>query len=210
MQVFILGKSTDPSTLMFTRVDFVVSFDSDLNNGPDDVLCPMNVCGRVAVVYPDMPEYGQYRRFDIKTASWVKELGRTVDFCVRVLVPPGRRFEKTPLPQVNSLITVYGSLFGRDRKSDTIVLALKDFSFLPRSLSSSKSAETTKQGAPPGTPRKKIWDTPRPRPKQIISPSPAERNKHKRLDVPVRSVALETASDSDDSYGKSYHCCVSP
>jgi hypothetical protein len=67
---------------MFTHVDFVVSFDSDLNNGPDDVLCPMNVCRRVKVVYPDMPEYGEYHGFDIKTASWVKELGRAVDFCV--------------------------------------------------------------------------------------------------------------------------------
>jgi hypothetical protein len=155
-----------------------------------------------------MPEYGEYHGFDIKTASWVKELGRAVDFCVWVLVPPGRRFEKTPLPQVNSLNTVYGSLFGRDRMSNTIVLILKDFSFLPRSLSSSKSAEMTEQGALPGEPRKKIWVILRPQPKQIISPNPAERNKRKRLDVPVRSVALETASDSDDSYGKSYHCCV--
>jgi hypothetical protein len=68
----------------------------------------------------------------------------------------------------------------------------------------------TEQGALPGTPRKKIWVILRPQPKQIILPNPAERNKRKHLDVPVRSVALETASDSDDSYGKSYHCCVSP
>jgi len=140
---------------MFTHVD-IVSFDCDLNNGPDDVLCPINVCGRVKVVYPDMPEYGQCRRFDIKTASWGKELRRNVDVCVRVLVPLGRRFEKTPLPHINSLITVYGSLFGRGRKTETIILALEEFSFLPRSLSTSKSAETTEQGAPPETPRKKI------------------------------------------------------
>jgi len=177
MQVIILGKSTDPSTLMFTRVDFVVSFDSDLNNGPGDVLCPVNVCGHVNVVYQDMPEYGQYRGYDIKTASWAKELGWTVDCCVRVLVPLARHFDTTRLHQVNSLITVYGSLFGRDRKSDTIVLALKDFSFLPRSLSSSQSAEPTERGAPPVTPRKKIGVTPRPQPKQIISLSQAQEPK---------------------------------
>jgi len=58
MQVFIFGKSTDPSALMLTRVDSVSS-DCDLNNGPEDVLCPMNVCGRVEAVYPSMPDYGQ-------------------------------------------------------------------------------------------------------------------------------------------------------
>jgi hypothetical protein len=209
MQVFILGKSTDPSTLMFTRVDIVVSFDSDINNGPDDVICPMNVCGRVAVVYPDMPEYGQYCGFDIKTAFWVKELGWTVDFCVPVLVPPRRCFEKTPIPHVNSLITVYVSLFGRDRKSNTIVLALKDFAFLPRSLSSSKSAEMTEQVSTPGTPQKQIWVAPRHWQKQIIWPSPDVRNTRKCLYRPVRSVVPEIVLDPDDSYGKCYHYCIS-
>ena len=193
---------------MFTRVDFD-SFDSDLNNGPDDGICPMNVCGRVEVVYHDIPEYGRYCGFDITTASSVKEVGRTVNFCVRVLVLLGRRFEKTPIPQIDSLITVYGSFFGRDSKTETIIYPLQDFSFLPGSLSTSKSAGMTEQGAPPKTPWKKIRVTPRPRPKQIISPSPAERNKHKRLDVPVQSLAPETASDSADSYGMSYQCCVS-
>jgi len=64
MQVLIVGKSTEPSALMFTPVDFV-SFDCDLNNAPDEVLCPMNACGRIEVLNPDMLEYGQYCGFDI-------------------------------------------------------------------------------------------------------------------------------------------------
>lgn len=164
----------------------------------------MNVCGRVEAVHQNMPEYAQYRVYDIKTASWVKECGRTVDFRVRVLVPPGKRFEKTRLPQVNSLITVYGSLFGRDRKTGSIVLAMKDFSFLPRS--SSTSTETSEKVAPPETPRKKGWLCP----DATASPSPAGKNKRKRLDVPIVSYALETDQDSDNSSSKSYLHCVSP
>jgi len=177
---------------MFTDVDFV-SVDCGLNNGLDDVLCPMNVCGLVEVVYADMPDYGQYRGFDIKTVSWVKELTWTIDLCVRVLVPLHRCLEKTPLPQMNSLSSVYGCLFGHDRMTETIILAMKGFPFLPKSLSTSKSVETTEQGAPPETLWMKIWVTPRPRPKQIISPSPAERNIPRHLNVPIRSVALEWA-----------------
>jgi hypothetical protein len=193
MQVFIFGKSADPSALLLTRVD-CVSFDSDRNNGPDNVLSPMDVCGCIEVVYSNMPDYGQYSGFDIKTTAWVRELRWTIDFFVRVLVPLGRRFEKTPLPKINCVITVDGCLFGRDRKPETIILALTDFTFLSGSLSTSKSVEMTVQGAPPETPWMKIWITPRPQPKQIISLSPAERNKHQSLNVPIRSVALETGS----------------
>jgi hypothetical protein len=74
---------------MFTPVD-IVSFDCDLNNGPNDVLCLMNVCGCVEAVYPDMLEYGQYRGFDIEMDSCVMELGRTIEFSVPVLVLMGR------------------------------------------------------------------------------------------------------------------------
>jgi len=164
----------------------------------------MNVCGRVEVVHQNMPEYAQYRVYDIKTTSCVKECGRTVDFCVRVFVPPGKGFEKTRLPQVNSVITVYGSLFGRDRKTGSIVLAMKDFSFLPRS--SSTSTETSEKVAPPETPRKKGWL----RPNATALPSPAGKNNRKRSDIPIGSYALETDQDSDNSSCKCYLHFVSP
>jgi len=73
--------------------------------------------------------------------------------------------EKTPLPKVNSTITVDGGWFSHNRMSETISLALKDFSFLPRSLSTSKSAEMADYGMPPNIPQKKIWITPRAQPK---------------------------------------------
>jgi hypothetical protein len=88
-------------TATFARINFVLSFDANVDNALDGMLCPTNVCGRVEAVHQNMPEYAQYRIYDIKTASWVKECGRTVDFRVRVMVPPGKRFEKTRLPQVN-------------------------------------------------------------------------------------------------------------
>lgn len=132
------------------------------------------------------------------------ECGRNVDFGVQVFVPPGKRFDKTRLPQVNSLVTVYGSLFGRDRKTSSIVLAMKHFSFLPRS--SSTSTETSEKVAAPETPGKKD----RLRPDATASPSPARKNELKRLDVPIVSSALETDNDSDNSSNKSYLYCVSP
>lgn len=168
------------------------------------MLCPMNVYGRVKADHEIMLEYAQYRDCDIKTASWMKECGGTVNFRVRVLVPPGKRFETTRLPHVNSLITVYVSLFGCDRKTGSIVLAVKDFSFLPRSLSS--STETSEKVAPPETPFKKGWLCP----DATASPSPAWKNKRKRLEVPIVSYVLETDQDSDNSSIKSYHHGVSP
>jgi len=207
MHVCIFGKFSDPSVVMFNDVD-LVNFDCDLKNGPDDVLYPVNMCSHGKVDCPDMPEYGRYCGFDLKIAVCAKELGETVDFYVQVMVPVGRLFNKTPLPQIHSLSSVDGRWFGCDRKTETMILTLTDISFLPRSWSTSKSAWTTKQVVSPDTPVEEMWVTPRVWCKQIISHSPAERNKSNCLDVPIRSVALETTSDVDDSYGKSYHCGV--
>jgi len=169
----------------------------------------MHVCGRVEAVYQDMSEYGQYRGFDVKTASWVKELGRSVDFRVRVLVPPGKRFEKSPLPQTNALINVHGSLFGRDKKTGSIILAMKDFNFLPRSSSTSPSAATeTEQGSSPETPRKQGWGRPNSvsPSKQLAAASPSgqtEKPKRKRVDVPFQFNMVENSDGHDSDHSSS-------
>jgi len=68
--------------LMFTCIDFVVSFDFNFNNAPDNLLGSINTYGHIEVIYPDMLEYGQVCKFDIKSAFEIKELGWTIDFCV--------------------------------------------------------------------------------------------------------------------------------
>lgn len=81
MQVFIIGKSTDPSAIMYTSVDFA-TVDYDSSNLLDDAVYPMTVSDLVEIVYPDMTQHGEYCRSNITTASWVKELGQYVNFCV--------------------------------------------------------------------------------------------------------------------------------
>ena len=93
--------------------------------------CPRHVCGRVESVYNDMLQYPMYCGFDVITAAWMKDLGRSVDLCVRLLVPPSKQCAKTPLHQTNVLINVLGSLFGQDKKGGSITFAMKDFNFLP-------------------------------------------------------------------------------
>jgi hypothetical protein len=104
----------------------------------------------------------------------------------------GRHFETTPLPQLTSLMTIYGNLFSHNRKTETIILTVNDFCFLPRSLSTSKSAKMTEQGVPPTIPLNQICVTPRLRREYIILPSAAGRITHNGFDMPVQSVVLET------------------
>jgi len=44
---------------MFTCIDSVVSFDSDVNNASDKLFGPINIYGCIEVIYPDMLEYRQ-------------------------------------------------------------------------------------------------------------------------------------------------------
>jgi hypothetical protein len=140
--------------LSFT--DVVRSLNVNVDNPPDPLPCPIHVCGKVDSIYTDLPEYGRYRGYNVKTACWVKEHNRLVDFVVRVIVAPNPRFDKTPLPQLNSFINVHGYLFGRDKALDMLIIMLKEFSFLPKS-SSTSDGSSAEEAVQPETPRKKGW-----------------------------------------------------
>jgi len=135
------------------------------------ILCPKYLCGHVEAVCTDKQNYAQYRVYGIKTASWVKECGRTGDWHVEVLVLPGKILEATHLPQVNSLITVYESLLVHGRKTSSTVLAIKEFSFLPKT--SSPSTEISNKVAAHETSHIKGWL----RPNATESLITARRNK---------------------------------
>jgi len=146
---FSLASST------IAAIDSIVRLGMNISNAPDAIRCSMYVCGQVETVYQTMPEYGEYHGFNVRTASWVKECSRLVDFRVRVLVPLGKRFENTPLPQANSITNVHGTLFGRDKATDTIIIMVKGFSILPGSSSNLLSASSVETSATPKTPHKK-------------------------------------------------------
>jgi len=160
-------------------------------------------------LYQDLSEYCHYRGFSVKTVSWVTKFGRSVDFRVWVLVPPGKRFKKTPFTQTDALINVHGSLCGWDMKTGSIILAMKDFNFLPRSSSTSPAAATeTEQGSPPETHLKQGWGRPNSvsPSNQLASASPSghtAKPKWKRVDVPCQFNMVENSDGHDSDHSSS-------
>ncbi|KAF8532759.1 hypothetical protein BDD12DRAFT_810721 [Trichophaea hybrida] len=132
------------------------SLNADVNNPPDAMPCPIHICGRVESVCRDLAEYGAYRGHNVQTACWMKEFNRSVDYIVRVVVPLNKRFDKTPIPQLNSLVNVNGYLFGRDKVSGMLIIMLKEFWFLPK-FSSTSDEVSVGDGTPASTRRKKGW-----------------------------------------------------
>ncbi|KAF8534704.1 hypothetical protein BDD12DRAFT_395491 [Trichophaea hybrida] len=128
--VYVCAKfvaSTTRNMVLDTTIHHTLNFN--VSNPPDPMPCLIHICGHVESVYQVLPEYGDFRGYNIKTACWTKEYNRSVDFVVRVIIAPGVRFNKTSLPQINSLINVHGILFGRDKASGLIIILLKEFSF---------------------------------------------------------------------------------
>jgi hypothetical protein len=117
--------------------------------------CLIHICTNVESVYQVLPEYGDFCGYNVKTVCWTKEDNRSVDFVVGVIIAPGVHFNKTLLPQINSLINVQGILFGCDKASGLIIILLKEFSFWHGS-STSDSGSIELSGLPE-TPCKKGW-----------------------------------------------------
>lgn len=163
------------------------------------VHCPLNICGRVASVHTALPKFPHYRVFDIRTASWLKEKRDSIEFFVRVLIRPTKRFEKTPTPLLNSIISVYGGLLGRDTDYDFLIVELKDFTFLGKAASETNTKLESSVAASSSantTPRKKGWarpSFPTPLPKK---PPPAFRLQSSNA-APGPSI-LTSADDSAD------------
>ncbi|KAF8536375.1 hypothetical protein BDD12DRAFT_807827 [Trichophaea hybrida] len=111
---------------------------------------------RPLVLDVNLPEYGPYRGYNVQTACWMKEFNHSVDFIVRVVVPPNKPFDKTPLPHLNSLVNLYGYLFGRDKVLGMLIIMLKEFSFLRKYCSTSKENSIGDSTAA-STPREKGW-----------------------------------------------------
>ncbi|KAF8533011.1 hypothetical protein BDD12DRAFT_810521 [Trichophaea hybrida] len=205
--------------LVLDVIMFLRSLNADVNNPPDAMPCPIHICGRVEAVYRDLPEYGPYRGYNVQTACWMKEFNHSVDFIVRVVVPPNQRFNKTALPQLNSLVNDHGYLFGRDKVSGMLIIMLKEFSFLPKSSSTSEEVSVG-DGTPAGTPRKKGWGRAHPltptskagNPSADLpcSTPPAATGKRKRTPsspTPIRTVTISpnefiTVLDGDTSSSK--------
>ncbi|KAF8538508.1 hypothetical protein BDD12DRAFT_806078 [Trichophaea hybrida] len=189
------------------------SLNADVDNSPDAMPCPIHICGRVESVYRDLPEYGPYRGYNVLTACWMMEFNRSVDFIVRVVVPSNKRFNKTPLPHLNSLVNLDGYLFGCDKVSGMLIIMLKEFLFLPKSSISDEIS--VGDGTPAGIPRKKGWDrAPPATPKSKVENAsadlpcsttpPAATGKRKRTpssSTPVTISANEsiTVSDGNES-----------
>ncbi|KAF8535919.1 hypothetical protein BDD12DRAFT_808196 [Trichophaea hybrida] len=188
------------------------SLNADVDNPPDAMPCPIHICGRVESVYRDLPEYGPYRGYNVQTASWMKEFNRSVDFIVRVVVPPNKRFDKTPLPHLNSLVNLHGYLFGCDKVSGMLIIMLKEFSCLPKSSSTSEE-NSIGDGTPASTPRKKGWSrAPPATPKSTAgnpsvdlpcsTPPPPATGKRKRTPsspTPVRNLTISDGNASSTS-----------
>ncbi|KAF8541121.1 hypothetical protein BDD12DRAFT_908870, partial [Trichophaea hybrida] len=153
-----------------TTIHHTLNFN--VSNPPDPMPCLIHICGHVESVYQVLPEYGDFRGYNVKTACWTKEYNRLVDFVVRVIIAPGVRFNKTSLPQINSLINVHGILFGRDKASGLIIILLKEFSFLHRSSTSDNGS--VELGGPPETPRKKGWSRAPPTTPSKVAASPSK------------------------------------
>ncbi|KAF8533497.1 hypothetical protein BDD12DRAFT_898777 [Trichophaea hybrida] len=166
----------------------------------------------VESVYRDLPDYGPYRGYNVQTACWMKEFTRSVDFIVHVVVPPNKRFDMTPLPLLNSLVNLHGYLFGRDKVSGILIIMLKEFSFLPKSSSTSEE-NSIGDGTPASTPGKKGWSrAPPTTPKSTAgnpsadlpcstSPPPAteKRNRTPSSPTPIRTVTISDGNASSTS-----------
>ncbi|KAF8533240.1 hypothetical protein BDD12DRAFT_899839 [Trichophaea hybrida] len=188
------------------------SLNGDVDNPPDVMPCPIHICGRVESVYRDLPENGPYRGYNVQTGCWMREFTRSDDFIVRVVVPPNKRFDKTPLPHLNSLVNLHGYLFGHDKVSGILIIMLKEFSFLPKSSSTSEE-NSIGDSTPASTPRKKDWSrAPPTTPKSTAgnpsadlpcstAPPPAsEKRKHTPLSpTPIRTVTISDGNASSTS-----------
>ncbi|KAF8542675.1 hypothetical protein BDD12DRAFT_875958 [Trichophaea hybrida] len=170
--VYVCAKfvtSTTRNMVLDTTIHHTLNFN--VSNPPDPMPCLIHICGHVESVYQVLPEYGDFRGYNVKTACWTKEYNRSVDFVVRVIIAPGVRFNKTSLPQINSLINVHGILFGRDKASGLIIILLKEFSVLHRSSTSDNGS--VELGGPPETPRKKGWSRAPPTTPSKVAASPS-------------------------------------
>ncbi|KAF8536544.1 hypothetical protein BDD12DRAFT_807691 [Trichophaea hybrida] len=170
--VYVCAKfvaSTTRNMVLDTTIHHTLNFN--VSNPPDPMPCLIHICGHVESVYQVLPEYGDFRGYNVKTACWTKEYNRSVDFVVRVIIAPGVRFNKTSLPQINSLINVHGILFGRDKALGLIIILLKEFSFLHRSSTSDNGS--VELGGPPETPRKKGWGRAPPTTPSKVAASPS-------------------------------------
>ncbi|KAF8531564.1 hypothetical protein BDD12DRAFT_914672 [Trichophaea hybrida] len=184
-----------PGIWFLTLLHHTLNFN--VSNPPDPMPCLIHICGHVESVYQVLPEYGDFRGYNVKTACWTKEYNRSVDFVVRVIIAPGVRFNKTSLPQINSLINVHGILFGRDKASGLIIILLKEFSFLHRS--STSDSGSVELGGPPETPRKKGWSRAPPTSPSKVAASPSTSAPSSNPSTVVNTFPSASAPSSNPS-----------
>lgn len=94
-------------------VDFTPTLNTDIGNTPDVMQWSITQCGWVVAIYQDIPDYGTYCGFNVKTTCSVTDYGRTVDICIRISISLSKCFNTTQLPQLNSLINIHGSYIGK-------------------------------------------------------------------------------------------------
>jgi len=113
----------------------------DISNTPHKMPQLINVCRWVKFVYHDIPDHGPYLGCNMKKPCWVQELGQTVDLSIHIITPPSRCCDKTPPPQLKSLINIRSSIFSRLKATSMIIILIKGFSSLTRSSSAASLSD---------------------------------------------------------------------
>jgi hypothetical protein len=125
------------------------------------VLQAIGLCTRTSV--PPDPSESRLRSFELRTTVYDRSStdNHSTSFCVRCYLPPGPRFQATPIPERNALIAVAGEVIGVHEESGAIAILLHELIFLSargQKRPGGNDPNTTSPGSG-STPRKRrAWD----------------------------------------------------
>lgn len=168
--------SVSPNKSVSRVVKGLPLFDEDNPNDdaiPDwnEIPATINASGTVLAVNAsgrNLPN--GYRSFDLQTASYMSYGAGNEVFTVRVIVDNGKRWRNVRFPDRGAVLTVHGTLLGRDETAGFLCVSLMelDFSKISASVSTSKTTDSTPKKV--GLKNIKLPSTPR-----SLPATPAER-----------------------------------
>jgi hypothetical protein len=123
----------------------------------------IGLCSRTYT--PSHPDNLNLRSFELRSTVYDRNSSdhHSTTFSIRCYLPSGGRFNSTPLPERNAVVSVCGEIVGIQEESGIIAILLHDLTFLSaRSQKRGTLNEASSSGetsSPKGTPgRKRAWD----------------------------------------------------